>query len=532
MATNSVYRGIYDTVTLYPKSIPPTVQLVRQKIQAMEAQNRDDAFFVVDLGQIFQKLHTWHRLLPRVRPFYAMKCNSDPEVCRFLARAGVGFDCASQVEMEQILSLGVHPSRIVYANPCKACTHLRYAQERNVDLMTFDDVHELVKIDNYFPDARLLLRIQSSKEHKAKHDFNKKFGCDPDDAPKLLKTARAMGLNVVGVSFHVGSLPEEVDCFASTIREAKGVFTAGNDAGFNMQVLDIGGGFPGVDEVSMTFEKVAETVNTALDKHFPASLGIQIIAEPGRYLVTSAFTVAVNIIAKRVLYFKSGDLNYNMSDERVLYFKSETSPQKKKSASYLSLVSKDSDYVDEESDEGADLDSSVDDVDDDKEDMKNTVCMYYINDGIYGAFNNVFTDHAVIYPELPATPRSSETFTSVVWGPTCDGLDCVLHECQLPDLDVGQWLYFHDMGAYTVSLACAFNGINRPQLFYVCADTYWNEVFSSPEEIALTKLSMASEISTNGKSLSAQSSATISGKGLFEKIGASSCFATKGYRKG
>ncbi|RUS85229.1 hypothetical protein EGW08_006990, partial [Elysia chlorotica] len=382
---------------------------------------RHDAFFVVDLGEIFQKLDQWYRLLPRVQPFYAMKCNSDPEVCRFLARAGVGFLTRSFQSMEQILSLGVHPSRIVYANPCKAFAHLRYAQEQSVDLMTFDDVHELVKIQKYSPNARLLLRIQSSKEHRAKHDFNKKFGCDPDDAPKLLATARNMGIDVVGVSFHVGSLPEEVDCFASTIREANDVFTAGETLGFDMQILDIGGGFPGVDEAGMTFEKVAETVNRALEKYFPASRGTRIIAEPGRYLVTSAFTVAVNIIAKR----------------------------------------------------GADLDSSVEDIDDNMSNEKKSVTMYYINDGIYGAFNNVFTDHAVIFPELPSAPSSPETFTSVVWGPTCDGLDCVLHECQLPDLEVGDWLYFHNMGAYTVSLACAFNGIERPELFYVCAAPYW-----------------------------------------------------------
>ncbi|KAK3794546.1 hypothetical protein RRG08_003696 [Elysia crispata] len=300
---SSVSNGV---VTLYTKLVPPTAELVRENIQIMESQGRHDAFFVVDLGQIFKKLDQWYRLLPRVRPFYAMKCNSDPEVCNFLARAGVGFDCASKVEMQQILALGVHPSRIVYANPCKAFAHLRYAQEQGVDLMTFDDVHELVKVQKYSPNARLLLRIQSSKEHKAKHDFNKKFGCDPDDAPKVLRTARNMGLDVVGVSFHVGSLPEEVDCFASTIREANDVFTHGETLGFDMQILDIGGGFPGVDEAGMTFEKVAETVNAALEKYFPATRGTEIIAEPGRYLVTSAFTVAVNIIGKRVLHFNPG----------------------------------------------------------------------------------------------------------------------------------------------------------------------------------------------------------------------------------
>ncbi|KAK3794548.1 hypothetical protein RRG08_003698 [Elysia crispata] len=209
----------------------------------------------------------------------------------------------------------------------------------------------------------------------------------------------------------------------------------------------------------------------------------------------------------------------------------ETAKHQNKSPSYSSLASKDSDYVEDESDEGADLDSSVEDMDETSSEKK-TISMYYINDGIYGAFNNVFTDHAVIYPELPKAPTSAETFSSVVWGPTCDGLDCVLHECQLPDLDVGQWLYFHNMGAYTVSLACAFNGIERPELFYVCADTYWNQIFSQSEETALGNVSIVSKNSTNQKMLLAKSDAVKSGKGLFEKIEATSCFGSKGYRKG
>ncbi|GFN81391.1 ornithine decarboxylase 1 [Plakobranchus ocellatus] len=402
----------------------------------------------------------------------AMKCNSDPVVCKFLADAGVGFDCASKVEMQQILQLGVHPSRIVYANPCKASTHLQFALNNTVDLMTFDDLYELVKIQNHYPNARLLLRIQSSKEHKAKHDFNKKFGCDPDDAPGLLRTAMEMSLDVVGISFHVGSLPEEVSSFASTIKEANDVFTYGEMLGFDMQILDIGGGFPGIDSENMTFEMVAETVNEALERHFPVARGTEIIAEPGRYLVTSAFTLAVNVIAKRVQHVTTKCSGYTLAP-----------------SSLTLLVSRDKDYSEGDSDEGTDLDDSIDEEGDiDKGQRK--IYMYYVNDGIYGAFNNVFTDHAIVFPELVSKlPCKPKTFPSMIWGPTCDGLDCVIHECQLPELDVGQWLYFHNMGAYTVSLSCGFNGIERPRLFYVCSDTCWNHVHAAPNQSACSSSS-------------------------------------------
>ncbi|KAH9504595.1 Antizyme inhibitor 2 [Bulinus truncatus] len=129
----------------------------------------------------------------------ALKCNNDPGVVKLLADLGLGFDCASKAELIQIRHLGVHPSRILYANPCKQISHLSYAANQGVDLMTFDDLHELIKVKNHFPAARLLLRIQSSKSHRAKHNFNKKFGCNLKVARMLLQQAKLMGLNVVGV---------------------------------------------------------------------------------------------------------------------------------------------------------------------------------------------------------------------------------------------------------------------------------------------------------------------------------------------
>lgn len=49
------------------------------------------------------------------------------------------------------------------------------------------------------------------------------------------------------------------------------------------------------------FLQIAHVVSEALDQYFPASEGVDIIAEPGRYFVASAFTLTVNIIAKRVV---------------------------------------------------------------------------------------------------------------------------------------------------------------------------------------------------------------------------------------
>ena len=59
-----------------------------------------------------------------------------------------------QNELQKVLELGVNPDRIVYANPCKQNSHIRYAAKTNVQLMTFDNETELHKVKATFPHAK------------------------------------------------------------------------------------------------------------------------------------------------------------------------------------------------------------------------------------------------------------------------------------------------------------------------------------------------------------------------------------------
>lgn len=60
-----------------------------------------------------------------------------------LAEAGIGFDCASKNEIQQVLGSGVAPQRIVYAHPCKSITHLRFAKSVGVKQTVFDNEDEV-----------------------------------------------------------------------------------------------------------------------------------------------------------------------------------------------------------------------------------------------------------------------------------------------------------------------------------------------------------------------------------------------------
>nr|ADY39599.1 putative ornithine decarboxylase-like [Hottentotta judaicus] len=129
-------------------------------IETISKPDQEDPFFIVDLTDIEHKYKLWKLKMPRITPFYAMKCNDCPGVLQYLASMGVNFDCASKTEIETVIKLGVDPSRIIYANPCKTRSFIKYAATVGVKMMTFDNEIELYKIKSIFPNAELIIRIK------------------------------------------------------------------------------------------------------------------------------------------------------------------------------------------------------------------------------------------------------------------------------------------------------------------------------------------------------------------------------------
>ncbi|XP_039604831.1 ornithine decarboxylase [Polypterus senegalus] len=391
--------------------------IVEQKINEVSLSDDKDAFYVADLGDVLKKHLRWTRALPRVTPFYAVKCNDSKAIVMTLAALGAGFDCASKTEIQLVQSIGVPPQRIIYANPCKQVSQIKYAAANGVQMMTFDSEVELAKVARSHSNAKLVLRI-ATDDSKAVCRLSVKFGATLKTSRLLLERAKELGVEIIGVSFHVGSGCTDPETYTQAISDARCVFDMGAELGFNMTLLDIGGGFPGSEDVKLKFEEVTAVINLALDKYFPVDMGVNVIAEPGRYYVASAYVLAVNIIAKKVV------LKENDSDE----------------------------------DDGA----------------KEKTLMYYVNDGVYGSFNCIFFDHAHVKPLLHKKSKPDEKLYSCsIWGPTCDGLDRIVELCEMPDLQVGDWMIFENMGAYTVSASSTFNGFQKPDIHYVMSRPAW-----------------------------------------------------------
>lgn len=378
----------------------------------------EDAFFVADLGEVTRQFKQWTKLLPRVQPFFAVKCNPDPLVVKLLTKLGAGFDCASRAEIQHALKEGAGTDNIIYAHPCKPASHLRFAAANQVGMMTFDNADELVKISQLYPGAKTVLRILTDDSNSL-CQLGLKFGASLGSTLELLQVAKQLGVDVIGVSFHVGSGCQSEAAFVDAVMRAREVFDQGESIGFHFTLLDIGGGFPGRgDQSGLSFGAVAQTLNQALDRYFSQDQygHVRVIAEPGRYFVASAFTLAVNVVARRFVVGK---------DESA-------------SPSF----------------------------------------MYYVNDGVYGSFNCIMFDHQNPMPRVLTcggrlvdgsfSSAAAVQYESTVWGPTCDSIDCIVSSgLKLPELQVGDWMVFGGMGAYTLCAASRFNGFKLSDVVYV-----------------------------------------------------------------
>jgi ornithine decarboxylase len=137
----------------------------------LEDNQSERAFYIIDLGSLTNSYSNWLRLLPNVKPYYAVKCNPNPVILESLASLGCNFDCASENEMKMVIEITRDPSRIIFANPCKMSSQIRYARANDVDLMTFDCEEELYKIKLYHPYAKLVLRL-AVDDSKSRCKFN------------------------------------------------------------------------------------------------------------------------------------------------------------------------------------------------------------------------------------------------------------------------------------------------------------------------------------------------------------------------
>lgn len=336
-----------------------------------------------------------------------------------------------QSEIDQVLSMGVEPSKIIFANPIKSVYMLNYARERGVKYMTFDSEAELDKIAKHYPEAKIVMRLKVSDEGAEFHLGNK-FGVFEQDHEKVLKKANDLKLHVAGIAFHVGSNQREPNAYKMAIEMARKVFDLSQKLGMKrFNLLDIGGGYPGdvdFDNENDLFYNMSNTINAALDEFFPKSefkdlkiisgkklnqtynLLIQLsFVEPGRYFPTTAFALVMKVIGKKVVEVK-GKMN----------------------------------------------------------------TFYYINDGIYQSFLIHILEPEQLKKLQPFLVKDDvtkrEKKLSTIWGQTCADKDYLVKNVMFPDIEIGEHIIVKQYGAYTYTFRSEFNGFPKPYVKYVISD--------------------------------------------------------------
>ncbi len=284
------------------------------------AEKHGTPLFVVDHKVLRENYLEFKKYLPRVQAYFAVKANSDPAIVRTFYKIGASFDVASMPEFlivyENIKKLPAKKrqdfiwDKIIYANPIKAIETLGQL-DRYKPLVTFDNPDEIRKVRRHAPHAGLVLRLKVPNTG-AMVELSSKFGAGPGEAVDLIEKAFQSGLVVEGLSFHVGSQCTNFENYVQALNLAAGIFHEAWQRGYSqVKILDIGGGFPApYDKNVKPFKLLAKKLNSEFDRLFPKNM--EILAEPGRFLVATAATVVVKIIGtairdnKRCYYINDG----------------------------------------------------------------------------------------------------------------------------------------------------------------------------------------------------------------------------------
>src|SRR6201997_4026055 len=282
------------------------------------AKTHGTPLVVVDHKALRENYAQFRKHLPRVQVYYAVKANSDPAIVQTFYDVGASFDVASMAEFlnvhEKIKHLPANErqnfiwDRIIYATPIKANETLEQLDPYK-PLVTYDNHEEVLKIARYAPHSGLVLRLRVPNTGSMV-ELSSKFGALPGEAVDLIAFAHNNKLEVEGLSFHVGSQCTNPQTYIQALHLAAGIFEEAKTRGFELKLIDIGGGFPAhYDATVPPFTRVAKVINAELDRLFPQP--IEILAEPGRFMIASAATSVAKIIGKAV---RGGKLSYYLDD--------------------------------------------------------------------------------------------------------------------------------------------------------------------------------------------------------------------------
>jgi ornithine decarboxylase len=258
------------------------------------AGNFETPFLMMDLSIARNKAEELKRLLPRVDIYYAVKSNNDPRLLTTLDEYVTGFDIASVGEWRQLKKMGVKADRILYSNPVKIPSHIAETYKAGVRYFAADSLQELKKLKEHAPGSAVNIRLKTP-DYGSKFPLSSKFGIEADHAVTFASIAQKSGLQVKGLTFHVGSQSENILAWKVAIKMCSKLIKELAKKGIHIEFLDLGGGLPAVyEDLAPTASEAAKTIREALDAYIPTD--IKVFIEPGRYISGNTSVLVTSII--------------------------------------------------------------------------------------------------------------------------------------------------------------------------------------------------------------------------------------------
>ncbi len=291
----------------------------RKELLQVLAREHGTPIFVIDHEKLRDNYREFRENLPKVQVYFAVKANSNPEIVKTLFNMGSSFDVASMPEFmivyENIRKMPAKErqdwiwDKIIYANTIKPIETLEALDKYN-PLVTFDNIEELKKLRQHAPHAGLVLRIRVPNTGSLV-ELSSKFGAHPGEAVDLIVSAFDMGLVVEGISFHVGSQCTNFENYVQALQLSADIINeVETRTRQKLRILDIGGGFPVKYHPEVkSFKILAKQLNAEIKRLFPKDM--QILAEPGRFLVANACSVVAKVVGKA---FRDGKPCYYIND--------------------------------------------------------------------------------------------------------------------------------------------------------------------------------------------------------------------------
>ncbi|MGY1711787.1 type III PLP-dependent enzyme [Geodermatophilus sp. SYSU D00758] len=272
----------------WPETLPPDL---------LAGLDVPTPFLAGDLGLVADRFRRFGAALPRVRPHYAVKCNSAPEVLRTVDAVGGGFEIASLGELHMLLDIGVDPAGVLYSNTVKPASHVAAAADAGLWRFSADSEGELHKIAREAPGSAVYIRVRVDDSGSV-FPLSRKFGAEAHHARALLHEAARLGLQPYGLTFHVGSQCVATSAWRQALASVARLMRQLQRDGIRLEMLDIGGGFPArYGDPVPTIDQIGEVVEKSLDELLPYQPPL-IVAEPGRHMVAETAVMVTTVLGR------------------------------------------------------------------------------------------------------------------------------------------------------------------------------------------------------------------------------------------